>query len=470
MPHLQTPADMPAATSGEAPLNSAAHLRARLLQRERAHPGFWSFRSICTRRHVHDFFQYPAMMVPDVMAQLLEDICATVPGIRRVFDPFMGSGTVLTEAMLLGLDFCGRDINPLAVLLARAKAWPRGSGRLDADIVATVERAGADRSCAIETGFPGLDKWFHPEVQVSLSGLTRAIRAQRNQRVRRFLWVALAETVRVTSNSRISTVKLHVRPEAERSVVRLDPIAEFGRISRRNAGHLGTLRDRLAEAGRLTPRGCYDHRVDVGWGDATAPPGPARRGRFDLLVTSPPYGDNPSTVTYGQHAFLPLQWIDWKDIDARLNPGELLASTHTIDTRSLGGSRKGAANVVEALAQRSASFAACIQRLRGHPRDRWVRVTAFVRDLNRSLAALVPQVRPGGYLLWVVGNRTVGGGEVPLDAILRELLEQHGTSFVCQLDRNIRSKRMAHRNGISSTMTREKLLVMRRTDAFAEAS
>ena len=35
---------------------------------------------------------------------------------------------------------------------------------------------------------------------------------------------------------------------------------------------------------------------------------------YDLLVTSPPYGDNRTTVPYGQHAFLPLQWVELSDI------------------------------------------------------------------------------------------------------------------------------------------------------------
>src|SRR5690606_30367716 len=57
---------------------------------------------------------------------------------------------------------------------------------------------------------------------------------------------------------------------------------------------------------------------------------------FDLMVTSPPYGDNRTTVTYGQHSYLPLQWIDLDDIDNRATK-DFLKSTSEIDTRSLGG-------------------------------------------------------------------------------------------------------------------------------------
>ncbi len=36
-----------------------------------------------------------------------------------IFDPFVGSGTVLYEAGLLGLAACGTEINPAAAMLAQ---------------------------------------------------------------------------------------------------------------------------------------------------------------------------------------------------------------------------------------------------------------------------------------------------------------------------------------------------------------
>ncbi len=64
------------------------------------------------------------MMVPEMLGQLMRLICDTDRNINTVFDPFAGSGTVLTEAMLLGKSFVGFDINPLAVLLCEAKSGP----------------------------------------------------------------------------------------------------------------------------------------------------------------------------------------------------------------------------------------------------------------------------------------------------------------------------------------------------------
>jgi Putative RNA methylase family UPF0020 len=71
----------------------------------------------------HPLHSYPARLHP-ATARVLVDIVAG--GARRnlpIVDPFCGSGTVLVEARSAGLRAVGVDLNPLAVLVARAKTW-----------------------------------------------------------------------------------------------------------------------------------------------------------------------------------------------------------------------------------------------------------------------------------------------------------------------------------------------------------
>jgi hypothetical protein len=84
----------------------------------------WSYRANVGRNLSHAYFQYPAMMVPSVQRDLIGAVQKNLPNIRRLCDPFVGSGTTLTEAMFHGLNFIGSDINPLAILLCRAKRGP----------------------------------------------------------------------------------------------------------------------------------------------------------------------------------------------------------------------------------------------------------------------------------------------------------------------------------------------------------
>jgi len=69
-------------------------------------------------------------------------------------------------------------------------------------------------------------------------------------------------------------------------------------------------------------------------------------------------------------------------------------------------------------------------------------------------------------MVWVVGNRRVGGMEIPTAQILREILEYHRAVHVTTLERVIPNKRMATKNAISSTMNKERILLFRnRSDA-----
>ncbi|MCL2722967.1 MAG: site-specific DNA-methyltransferase [Polyangiaceae bacterium] len=74
------------------------------------------------RAHVHGFHAYPARLHPVTARRLIEFFSSVGD---TVVDPFCGSGTVPVEAMLAGRNAIGTDLNPLAVMLARSKTYPR---------------------------------------------------------------------------------------------------------------------------------------------------------------------------------------------------------------------------------------------------------------------------------------------------------------------------------------------------------
>jgi len=180
----------------------------------------------------------------------------------------------------------------------------------------------------------------------------------------------------------------------------------------------------------------------------------------DLLLTSPPYGDNKTTIPYGQASYLPLQWIDLEDIDRAVDLS-CLATTAEIDSRSLGGSRKEAIERRMALEVKSESFRVTMNALENQPNDRAARITVFYADLDKCLPNILARLKPSSIMVWTVGNRHVGGVQIPIDNILVELLEHYGAYRVVTLSRNIVSKRMASKNQIANTMDSEKILVMR---------
>lgn len=379
------------------------------------------------------------------------------PEIDSVGDPFAGSGTILTESMLKGFAFTGTDINPLAILLCRVKAGPFFIDALADKVSDTLARIDADSRTALEAKFPNREKWFQRDVLISLSRIRRAILSENSMWARRFFWICLADTVRLTSNSRTSTFKLHIRPEDEIKNRKVDAIATFKKAVTRNLQHMRDAAECLANEGYLN-RGHYSMPVEITLGD-TRRVEPA--GLCDIILTSPAYGDNATTVPYGQYSYLALQWMELSDIDAGIDP-DVLSSTCEIDSRSLGGSKRVSVTEREALSDRSRSFRRYLERLRDQPADRAKRVIAFFRDLDACFPMVLRSLRPGGLMAWTLGNRKVGGKRVPLDMILSELLEDHNAELLTKLSRKISSKRMALKNSIAETMSSESILVMRK--------
>jgi hypothetical protein len=418
---------------------------------------YWSFAEKDDRDFVHSIFHYPAMMVPRLQRELMQTCVNWDKAIKTVYDPFAGSGTVMTEAMLLGLDFYGTDINPLAALVCRAKAEYFDADRLEADLRRVLRDAARDRHSKVTVSFPNRDKWFAPHVAGGLSKLYRAISARPGSAMRRFWWVAVAETVRLTSNSRTSTVKLHIRPHSELSN-RPDPISVFAEVAARNVQVLRE-QQQLLEERQLLSGNTYCGRVNLAVADVRVPRSDVLA---DIMVTSPPYGDNHTTVPYGQASYLPLQWIDRRDIAPGVGD-ECVASTHFTDTASLGGSRKIRPAEIDSLLDRSLHLRRTLERLATERRDRRLRVASFYRDVDASLEPILRHLRPGGIMIWTVGERSVGGQTIPMAQILRELLGRRA-SLVAHLDRSIPQarKRMASRNSTTSTMGSETILVMQK--------
>lgn len=432
-------------------------LRQRFESLTKADKDYWSFKGNSRREYGHGMFQYPAMMVPQVVEAILKQACSAHPEIEKVGDPFAGSGTIMTESMMRGLAFSGTDTNPLAVLLCRVKSGPFFIDALKDKAKELVARIDEDSRWAVEADFPNRDKWFGREVQIALSKVRRAIRQEVTLWARRFFWIGLAETVRATSNSRTSTFKLHIRTQEDIDGRSCDPVVTFKKALARNIQHYEEQATKLSESGQLV-RGHYQRAIAVSLADIRKVKGKAD---LDIVVTSPPYGDNATTVPYGQYSYLPLQWVDLQDIDGNIDD-DCLASTCEIDTRSLGGSKRVKKEEANHIKDRSPAFRNYIKSLDGQPRDRALRVTAFFRDLDGCLDPILNGLRPGGLMVWTLGNRKVGGKRVPLDRILADMLKSHNATLLCKLTRRISSKRMAPKNNIADTMSSETILVMRK--------
>ncbi|HBO8480285.1 TPA: site-specific DNA-methyltransferase [Pseudomonas aeruginosa] len=429
----------------------SAELRHRLSARTDGDTNFWAFSNLRSRSGNHALFQYPAMMVPELQGALLDDLIAVEGHISLVYDPFSGSGTVMLESLYRGINYYGTDINPMAILLCEVKSAPPTVEIATKAVSSVITQA--EEVEALPFDFPNINKWFKPEIKFGLSRLRRSIIEISSQPTRKFLWVCLAETIRLVSNSRISTFKLHTYSQEDIERRESDAIKVFKLVCEQNLTRLKAHWARASNTGREPTV------ITLSSGSASekweAPQ------LADVLMTSPPYGDNKTTVPYGQHSYLPLRWIDPVDLHEGFD-SSLLESTSKIDSLSLGGSLKHADQSRLELGTSSPSLERFIQKIEHAPPLR-KKTLSFCRDYQESLIKISSRLKLGAFCFFTLGERKVGGKTFPLVDITKEFLTESGHEIVSTIERVLPAsrKRMAAKNSEGSTMASEWILVTR---------
>ena len=77
----------------------------------------------------HNFYRYPARFSPDFVRAIIHEF--TNAG-DLVYDPFMGGGTSLVEAMAMGRNCIGTDISSLATFISKVKTTVYSKSQLSA--------------------------------------------------------------------------------------------------------------------------------------------------------------------------------------------------------------------------------------------------------------------------------------------------------------------------------------------------
>ncbi|HVJ88690.1 MAG TPA: DNA methyltransferase, partial [Labilithrix sp.] len=257
------------------------------------------------RAHVHGFHAYPARAHPVTVRRLIEDLA---PAGGTVLDPFCGSGTVLIEAMLAGRKSVGTDLNPIAVMLARAKTFPRTPEKTAALVAAArgvAEHAEARRKAKAGASrrLPQEDvSLFAPHVLLELDGLRSGI-AEAPPETRPDLSLVLSSILVKLSGRRGDTSESPVDKRIAAGYPSRLFVKKTEELARR-FDDLATLLRHAQSAGAPPPH------ARVYEDDATILK-KVDDASIDAVITSPPY---VATYDYLQHHELRMRWLG---LDAR---------------------------------------------------------------------------------------------------------------------------------------------------------
>jgi len=252
----------------------------------------WSERELPERertKHVHRLHPYLGKFIP----QLVEILLARyVPARGRVLDPFAGSGTTLVQSLESGHPAVGIDVAAFNCLLVGVKTAHYNEFVLEKEIREVLSRLDT-AGCQIP-GHGYVDQWFAPQAAAELLAFRSLLDEYEHSAVLRVVLARAARSARLTTHFDLDFPKApqtgpywcfkhkrECRPveRAEHFIRRygLDTLARIKAFAR--------VRDRKAEASILHGD-ARELRLD---------------GRFDAVVTSPPY---PGLIDYHeQHRY-----------------------------------------------------------------------------------------------------------------------------------------------------------------------
>ena len=436
---------------------------------------YWTFKEDAERDYVHGLFAYPAMMVPKMQREILEAFSSNLPSTEdiTIFDPFMGSGTILVEGMLRGYNIIGVDINPLAYLVAKVKTEIYSTKRLKRSIDNLLSRISKDTKVQAPTKFENIDKWFKPEITIELDIIKQEIRKEDCLKIRRFFWAVFSDTVRTVSNARSCTYKLYMKTEKAIDNYDKSPIDVFSEYIIAAYDGVVSFQNKLEKEGHLsdTRRGKkYKGSIDIHLANTIDVASQiCEKYNPDLVITSPPYGDNETTVTYGQYSVLELRWMDLNDIGKGIDPS-VIDSQSRIDRISMGGTieKKLCAQQKTKIAAKSPTLHNQIEQIESADKNKVWKVISFYNDFD-DFANTLSKLKSNAYLIMTVGNRTVAKQKIKMNEIMKELFAYYGFDFSFEFTRRIIRKRMSIINArdaesgtLLESMNKEYIIILKK--------
>ena len=360
--------------------------------------------------------KYPATMLPQIGIEILKEL-----NVKKgtLLDPYCGSGSSFASGLECGLtEMHGFDINPLAVLISKVKFTKISVNELaetkmifrnnvyeflkDEKNIETLKRP----------QITNIDFWFSKEVIEHLTVIKHFIDKISDKNIRRFFLIPFSETVRECSYTRNNEFKLFRMKSEELLHFNPDVVSVY----------LKKLEDTIVLYNYFYfPK--LSEKINVNVKYSIFKP---QDEYFDIVLTSPPYGDSRTTVAYGQFSTLSNEWLG-------------IDYARKIDGMLMGGV-KPKQNVKNGL------IADYISEINRVDSKRALEVSAFYNDLDNSIQRVAKSIRKGGKSIYVVGNRTVKNVQLPTDQFIAEIFEQNGFKHLITYERALSNKAMPSRN------------------------
>ncbi|WP_038375001.1 hypothetical protein [Brachyspira alvinipulli] len=357
--------------------------------------------------------KYPATMLPQIGVKILHELNIS-KGI--LLDPYCGSGSSFSSALECGINYMsGYDINPLAVLISKVKFTKISLNSLAKErehLYDEIINFKYNKSFMItQPNVTNIDFWFSKEVINKLMILKYFI-YKTNNKLRNFLLIPFSETVRECSYTRNNEFKLYKMEE------------EY--ISNFNPNVFKLYFEKLDKLISIykdfyLPKLTNNINIKIKCSELKN-----EKKLYDVVLTSPPYGDSKTTVAYGQFSTLPNEWMG-------------IEYARKIDNLLMGGNKSKTLFTKGIISD-------YINEINLSNNKRALEISSFYYDLEKSIMNVSKAVKKNGKIIYVVGNRRVKNIELPTDQFIAEKFEENGFKHLLTYKRILSNKSMPSKN------------------------
>ncbi len=368
-----------------------------------------SFKGVRLVQDRHVLHPYPAMLHPRLVDYLLNR-----HSVKNdvVFDPFCGSGVTLLQASRLNLSAFGCDINPLALLITHAKTRIYKKYELLEDLRQFQESLLETKNFDIPS-IKNIDYWYSDEVIEELGRARNTIKML-DLTYPSFFAAIFGRIAREQSLTRNGEFKRYRVADPSSPRYQCKVIKQLVEKSVETVAIFLDSKNPLHE-----PQAIFHNSQNRN----------PHLEAYDLVISSPPYGDSGTTVAYGQYSSFALEWL--QDI----NPFAI--HDVSVDRDGLGKKYEG----VDA-AKYSNDLSDVLSKISSRNHRRSEQVRWFFNGYYKALHNTISLLSDRGKVCLVVGNRTVCSCQIPMDQVTASFLSSLGLQVHGIESRRIHNKVM----------------------------
>ncbi len=389
-------------------------------------PDFWNFGDH-KEDPIHRIHSYPAKFPAFITTKAVQYAEENNVSIGSIGDPFCGCGTTAVEAIKLGKDYWGCDINPVATLIAKVKTGRYLDRTLQNYYIAIMNQFDmmVIDECKVSRVNDRIRYWHDEDTIADLLNLKNSIFhvIPKQSKYLKFFLCAFSNILKPTSKWLTKSIKPQIDPDKEPSEVREAFRKQFDTMRKANERTSCSMADNLSiridNANYLTTR---------------------RKKAVDLIITSPPY---VISYDYADIHQLSLLWLDFTSDHRSLKEGMI-------------GNQYGKEEPLKSQVRNLCSTGRNTYiDLFKHDRSKANAIFRYFIDIEKMVEKSWELLTKNGMAIFVIGKTKYKGVEIDNLSYIRECMERANFSDIRFMERDISLKIMTPYRDSAGRFTRD---------------